>query len=106
MDLTHRGCRITIDEHANLVRNIVFQHPAKERSMKCIFCAAIILTLGGITGSAQQPSQSAGDRRDLSGIWSTFPGVNPVSGLKREVGGVAETTVVDRTAIRGVVGQG
>lgn len=74
--------------------------------MKRIFCAAIILTLGGVTGSAQQPSQSAGDRRDLSGIWSTFPGVNPVSGLKREVGGVAETTVVDRTAIRGVVGQG
>ena len=69
--------------------------------MKRIFCAAIILTLGGVTGSAQQPSQSAGDRRDLSGIWSTFPGVNPVSGLKREVGGVAETTVVDRTAIRG-----
>ena len=32
--------------------------------------------------------------------------MNPVSGLKREVAGVADTRIVDRTAIRGVVSDG
>src|SRR5687767_8155538 len=74
--------------------------------MKRMICAAIISTLAAGAASAQQPAQSANDRPDLSGNWSTFPGVNPVSGLKREVAGVQETRIVDRTAIRGVVSKG
>ena len=74
--------------------------------MKRIICAAIISMLPTAIASAQQPAPAAGQRPDLSGIWSTFPGVNPVSGLKREVAGVADTRIVDRTAIRGVVSQG
>ena len=74
--------------------------------MKRMIGAAIISTLAAGAASAQQPAQSANDRPDLSGIWSTFPGVNPVSGLKREVAGVQETRIVDRTAIRGVVSKG
>ena len=64
--------------------------------MKRIICVAIISMLPAATASAQQPTRAAGQRPDLSGIWSTFPGVNPVSGLKREVGGVA--THVSSTA--------
>jgi hypothetical protein len=74
--------------------------------MKRIICAAIISMLPGVVAWAQEAPRATGERPDLSGIWSTFPGVNPVSGLKREVGGVEETRVVDRTAIRGIVGQG
>ena len=74
--------------------------------MKRIICVAIISMLPAATASAQQPTRAAGQRPDLSGIWSTFPGVNPVSGLKREVAGVADTRIVDRTAIRGVVSDG
>lgn len=74
--------------------------------MKRMICATVISALLAVVASAQQPAPAATERPDLSGTWSIFPGVNPVSGLKREVGGVEETRIVDRTAIRGVVGQG
>jgi hypothetical protein len=47
--------------------------------------------------------QPASDKRpDLSGTWSTFPGVNAGAGLRRETAGTQELRTLDAAAMRGV----
>ena len=69
--------------------------------MTRILCAAAAFTLAAVSVSAQQPAAPAGPRPDLSGTWSTFPGVNPFSALRRESASGEELRKVDPVAIRG-----
>jgi len=75
--------------------------------MKQIACAVIVSTLlASAAAVAQQARPTTGDRPDLSGTWAIFPGVNASSALRREAAGTEETRRLDRTGIRGAVGQG
>jgi len=70
------------------------------------FMCMAVLALGTATVGAQSP---APDPRspipDLSGTWSTFPGVNASAPLRRASGGTEEIRRLDRAALRGVTAE-
>lgn len=70
--------------------------------MTRILCTALVSALLAAGLSAQQPAATATPHPDLSGIWSTFPGVNAVSALKRETADSQVVQKVDPVAIRGI----
>jgi len=57
--------------------------------------ATLVALCAGATITAQQ-------HPDLSGTWSTFPGVNASAPLRRASGGVEEVRRLDRANLRGV----
>lgn len=69
--------------------------------MPRILCAAVVFAFATVSASAQERPAQTGPHPDLSGTWSTFPGVNPFSALRREGANGEEVRKVDPVAIRG-----
>ena len=70
---------------------------------RMVLAAAVsALFAAGTAVHAQQQTTTGGQRPDLSGTWSTFPGVNASAGLRRETGGTEEIRRLDRANLRGI----
>jgi hypothetical protein len=70
--------------------------------MTRLILAALISMSAAATLAAQSRTAEQSRIPDLSGTWSTFPGVNASAPLRRATGGTEEVRRLDRATMRGV----
>lgn len=69
---------------------------------RLILAALIVVSVAAGLAAQSRTPDPASRIPDLSGTWSTFPGVNASAPLRRTAGGTEEVRRLDRAALRGV----